>query len=120
MPVATVADGSQAGRFEFSMQTLYCELFQERQSPERERRLDAVFESLEAYTRCRKGVTLRKTCWPLYPSNTYQNRAGVGSFRFSTLHTLWEVATEAWQDGWPVVRVAEGAKDSDDELPRKL
>ena len=114
LPMSSPAEGSEAPTFEFSMEVLYRELFQERESPERERRLDAVYLSLEEYTRRRHGSTLRGECDRLHGRNA---GAGVGSFRMGTRLTLWKWATVAWQDGWPTARAAEGATDSDAEAP---
>ena len=110
LPMATLAAGSEAATFEFSMEALYRVLFQEHRSPEREGRLDAMYHILEAYIRRRDGGMLRKECDRL---REHDAGAGVGSFRMGTRLTLWNWATVAWQDGWPTARAAEGGIDSD-------
>ena len=83
------------------MEELYRKLFQAKESLERERQLNALYQECSRYVRRTQLTSLSKECGRLkmqYPST------GVGSFDIRTRQVLWKNAAMAWQDGWPTAR----------------
>ena len=95
------------------MEELYLELFQAKESLERECWLDALYSSLEAYVRHKRGTFLRKECGRL---NVYEKSSGMGSFDLQTRQVLWKYAAMAWRDGWPTALSSAENAESDDEV----
>ena len=105
-------DEKCAQPFEFCMEELYRMLFQAEESPERERKLNALYKECDQYVRHFHPTSLSKECGRLNMQHACTN---VGSFDVRTRQVLWKYAATAWLDGWPTGRASAGNAEYEDE-----
>ena len=87
------------------MEEFFRVLFQAEESPERERRLNALYKERGRYVGHMQPTSLSKECGRLRMRVAC---TGVGSFDSGTRQVLWKYAAMAWLDGWPTARASAG------------
>ena len=88
------------------MEELYCILFQDEESPERECRLNVLYKDCAHYVRHTQLTSLSTECGRLNRRIDMRHAGSLGSFDIQTRMVLWKYAAMQWLDGWPTPRAS--------------